>query len=331
MKKLKIKELSIIVASLIFAGFIENGCTNSNAKDEASFLIPQKATVSGSGDIITFPENSPGLDEFRTTQVKKSSAVISVLAPGRVVATFSSAGVNIGKIVLFDSPDITSLYSQYKQNKASYQLATKNLARTKEMFANQAATEKDMNQAENDFATAHAAMVEMDVRLRAVGFNPEEIESISSNYAWIMADVPELQIHQIRKGESVKIKFDAYPDKVFTGKADAIGDILDPNTRTVKVRVIIPNIGGKFIPGMFAQVDFGNPISSAFILPLSAIVTVEEQNYLFVKTKPNVFERRQVVIANSDPEQLIVLSGIQDSEKVVTSGAMLLKGLSFGY
>ncbi len=331
MKKFNINGLSLIVASLFLAGFIENGCTNSNAKDESKFLIPQKASVSSNGDIITFPQNSPGLNEFRTTQVKKTSAVISVMAPGRVVATFSSAGANIGKIVLFDSPDITSLYSQYKQNKASYQLAAKNLSRTKEMFANQAATEKDMNQAENDLETAHAAMVEMDVRLRAVGFNPDEIESISSNYAWIMADVPELQIHQIRKGESVKIKFDAYPDKIFTGKADAIGDILDPNTRTVKVRVIIPNFAGKFIPGMFAQVDFGNPISSAFILPLSSIVTVEGQNYLFVKTNPDVFERRQVITANSDPEQMIVLSGIQEGEKVVTSGAMLLKGLSFGY
>ncbi len=327
----KIKLLSITILLFLSAQFIFSGCTNSDGKDKGSFLTSQKPTVSSDGNTITFQKNSPGLNDFQSILVKKSSAVISVMAPGRIVAAISSASSSLGKIVLFDSPDITSLYSQYQQNKANYDLALKNLKRTKEMFSNQAVTEKDLNQAENDAATARVSMVEMENRLRAVGFNPAEIESISSNSAWVMADVPEMQLHEIKKGEKVNITFDAYPDQKFIGHADAIGDILDPSTRTVKVRVVIPNKGGKLLPGMFAQIDFGNPVSSAFILPLSTVVTVEGNNYVFVQTSQNVFERRLVTIANSDPEKMIVLSGIHDGEKVVTSGAMLLKGLSFGY
>jgi len=331
MNTTKIKFLSFAILLLISTQYIFNGCTNSDGKDKDTFYTPGKAVVSSDGNTITFPKDSPGLKDFQTEPVKKTSAVISIMAPGRVVATISSGGPNIGKIVLFDSQDITSLYSQYQQSKANYALASKNLVKTKEMFSSQAATERDLNQAENDAATARASMIEMESRLRAAGFNPPEIESISSNSAWVMADVPELQLHEIKKGERVNIKLDAYPDEKFTGRADAIGDILDPSTRTVKVRVVIPNRGGKLLPGMFAQIDFGNPVSSAFILPLSTVVTVEGKNYVFVQTSPNVFERRVVTAANSDQDQMTILSGVNDGDKVVTSGAMLLKGISFGY
>ncbi|MHB1688258.1 MAG: efflux RND transporter periplasmic adaptor subunit [Ignavibacteriaceae bacterium] len=325
------KFLSSLILVLTVSAFFITGCTKSSGKDENTFHSPKKAVVSSDGNTITFPENSQGLRDFQSQPVTKGTATISVFAPARVVATISSVRSNAGKIVLFDSPDLTSLFFQYKQSKSNYELTSKNLARTKEMFENQAVTAKDLNQAQNDAATARASLAEMEGRLRATGFNPSEIESISFNTAWLIADVPELQLHQIKKGEHVNIKFDAYPGQKFEGRADAIGNILDPNTRTVKVRITVPNAGGKLLPGMFAQVDFGNPITSAYILPLSAVVTVEGNNYLFVQKAPNVFVRRRVTLANSDASQLVVLSGVQDSEKVVTSGVMLLKGLSFGY
>lgn len=325
------KLLSSIIFVLILSIFFITGCTKSSGKDEEIFRSPKKAIISNDGDTITFPINSMGLQDFRSQPISKGSATISILAPAKIAATISSEGSGRRKIVLFDSPDLTSLFSQYKQSESSYKLSSKNLTRIKEMFKNQAVTVKDLYQAESDEENARATKEEMEGRLLAAGFNPSEIESISYNSAWLMADVPELQLHQIKKGERIKIKFDAYPGQVFEGRADATGEILDPNTRTVKVRITVANKDSKLLPGMFAQVDFGNPITSAYILPLSAVVTVEGNNYLFVQTAPNVFVRRKVTLANSDDRQLVVLSGIQDGEKVVTSGTMLLKGLSFGY
>ena len=82
---------------------------------------------------------------------------------------------------------------------------------------------------------------------------------------------------------------------------------------------------------MFARSDFGNKINSVYVLPLTSVVTVEGRNYVFVQTGLNIFERRQIILANSDADKLVVLNGINTGEKVVISGAMLLKGLSFGY
>lgn len=331
MNNQKRKLLSFLILVSILSGFLITGCTKSSGNDKEIFRSPKKAVISSDGVTITFPLNSVGLQDFQSQPIAKGSATISILAPAKIAATISSEGSNGRKIALFDSPDLTSLFSQYKQSESTYRLTSRNLNRTKEMFKNQAVTVKDLNQAENDAENARASYEEMDGRLRAAGFNPSEIESISYNTAWLMADVPELQLQQIKKGEKVKIKFDAYPGETFIGHADATGEILDPNTRTIKVRITVANTGGKLLPGMFAQVDFGNPITSAYILPLSAVVTVEGNNYLFVQTAPNVFVRRRVTLANSDATQLVVLSGVQDGEKVVTSGTMLLKGLSFGY
>ncbi|MHB8579521.1 MAG: efflux RND transporter periplasmic adaptor subunit [Ignavibacteriaceae bacterium] len=325
------KLFSSITMILILSAFFITGCTKSSDNDKAIFSSPKKAVVSSDGLTITFPLNGVGLQDFQSQPIEKGSATISVLAPAKIAATISSEGSGRRKIVLFDSPELTSLFSQYKQSESTYKLTSKNLIRTKEMFKNQAVTVKDLNQAENDAETARATFEEMEGRLLSAGFNPSEIESISYNTAWLMADVPELQLHQIKRGERVKIKFDAYPGEIFEGRADATGEILDPNTLTVKVRITVANTGDRLLPGMFAQVDFGSPIKSAYILPLSAVVTVEGNNYLFVQNAPNVFERRQITLANSDSKQLVVLSGIQEGEKVVTSGTMLLKGLSFGY
>jgi multidrug efflux pump subunit AcrA (membrane-fusion protein) len=175
----------------------------------------------------------------------------------------------------------------------------KDFERTKEMLANQAAPEKELIQAENNKAIVNIIMAEIESRMRAVGFNPLEMESLSSNTTLIMAGVSELQLSQIKNGEKVNIKLDAYPMDSFTCRVDSIGGILDSVTHTVKVRVTIQNKGRQLIPGLFAQVNFGNPISSAYIIPLSSVVTVQGNNYVFVKTSSNKFERRLVTVANS--------------------------------
>ena len=82
---------------------------------------------------------------------------------------------------------------------------------------------------------------------------------------------------------------------------------------------------------MFARVSYGDPRSSVVVLPYTAIVTVDADDYAFIETADGEFTRRKVTISNANALNALVLSGITDGEKVVTSGTMLLKGLSFGY
>jgi len=305
-------------------------CTDTDGKQGPEALA-KKVSVGDGGKIITFPKDSPGLDELKVSPAEKGSAILSVIAPARIVASILHSKTPESSIVLFDSPDVTSLYSQYRQSKANVDLTSKNLVRTKQMFDNLGVTGKDLNQAETDAATAKASLDEMEGRLKVEGYNPSEIENIKGDMVWIMADVPEAQLNEISKGGAARITLAAFPNKIFTGRIDAIGSIIDPDTREIKVRISLPNPEGKFLPGMFAQADFGNKLSGAYILPLTAVVTVEGNDYIFIQTAPNIYERRKVIMANSDASKLVILSGLNENEKVVISGAILLKGISFGY
>jgi hypothetical protein len=327
---LKVIPYPIFASMIIIISISSQSCTDTDGKQSAE-AITKKVIVSNGGQTITFPNDSPGLEEFKVSSAEKGSATLSIIAPARIVASISQSKIPGSKIVLFDSPDVTSLYSQYKQSKANVDLTSQNLIRVKQMFDNLGVTGKDLNQAETDAATARASLEEMEGRLKVLGYNPSEMENIKSNMVWLMADVPEAQFNDISKGGTIRTTFAAFPDEVFTGRIDAIGNIIDPNTREIKVRISLTNPSGKFLPGMFAQADFGNKISKAFVLPLTAVVTVEGNNYLFIQTASNTFERRKVIMANSDASKLVILNGLNDNDKVVTSGTMLLKGISFGY
>jgi len=317
--------------SVLFITLLNTGCQEKNDASSIAQESARKPVVSDDGRTIRFPYETAGLQQIQTTEAKEGTALVSVIAPARVVATISPAATSSRNIMLFESPDVTTLYSQYRQSSSNVELTSKNLVHVKEMYNNQGATARDLNQAETDAANARATMGEMEGRLRAFGFNPAELESVATQTAWLMSDVPETELHKVQRGENVEIVFSSFPDKKLIGKAAAIGDIVDPVTRTVKVRVTLQNPNGRFLPGMFARVDFSYPQRDVILLPLNAIVTVDANDYAFVQTSGGEFSRRKVTISNANDLSAVVLNGISEGEKVVTSGTMLLKGLSFGY
>ena len=321
----------ILLLSMMLVTLPNTGCQEKSDASSIAQKSSRKPVVSDDGKTIRFPSETAGLQQIQTTEAKEGTALVSVIAPARVVATISPAITSSRNIMLFESPDITTLYSQYRQSSSNVELTSKNLIHVKEMYNNQGATARDLNQAETDAANARASMGEMEGRLRAFGFNPAELESVATQTAWLMSDVPETELHKVQKGENVEIVFSSFPEKKLIGKAAAIGDIVDPVTRTVKVRVTLQNPNGRFLPGMFARVDFSYPQRDVILLPLNAIVTVDANDYAFVQTSKGEFSRRKVTISNANELSAVVLNGISKGEKVVTSGTMLLKGLSFGY
>src|SRR5579862_4265784 len=210
-------EIAIAAMALLLIA-MNSGCRNTGSAEESLSQAPKRATVSDNGRKIDFPSDSPGLMQLITTQIRKGSATLSISAPARVVASVTSDEKG-ERVVLFESPDITSLYSSYRQSSANAARSAKNLARIKDMFENQSATGKDITDAENDDATAKASVIEMEGRLRALGFNPAELDSEPAGRVWLMADVPEGGIGQIHRDEAVSVSMNALPDRQFTGRA----------------------------------------------------------------------------------------------------------------
>jgi cobalt-zinc-cadmium efflux system membrane fusion protein len=321
----------IPLALVLSCAAILSGCGNdgSGAGNHPAPVLPAEVTENGSR--IVFPPSNPGVSTIIAQEVRNGSATIPAVAPAHVVASISAGMATKRRIVLFESADITSLYSQYTQNRSNIERTRKNLDRVREMFSNQAANAKDLNEAEAEATNAVTSMSESEAKLRGLGFNPVKLDEAMPGTIWLICDVLESQLREVQQGEDVPIVFSAFPETVMHGRADAIGEVVDPVTRTVKVRVSASNPQGRILPGMFARVDFGDPINDVIVIPLSAVVTVEGTDYAFLQTGEREFRRCPIVLASSGPTAAVVTKGISSGDRVVTEGAMLLKGLSFGY
>ena len=121
------------------------------------------------------------------------------------------------------------------------------------------------------------------------------------------------------------MEVDAYPGETFQGKVTVIGGAVDPLTRRIQVRCDIDNPLLKLKPEMFARVT---PIAGEKFrlprVPNAAIVTQGLYSYVFVEKSPGVLQRRRVTLSLQGIEYAYIREGLQEGERVVTSGALLL-------
>lgn len=159
-----------------------------------------------------------------------------------------------------------------------------------------------------------------------------ELFTISDlSQVWVQAEVYEKDLGRVRVGQPAFIRVDTYPNMRFSGKVTYISDILDPQTRTARVRCEVPNPGTTLKLDMFATVELPTTFSrTAVNVPTSAIQQLEGKNVVFIRQKPTVFEVRGVALGNQIREQVEVLSGLKEGEPVVTQGAFHLKSVLAG-
>jgi membrane fusion protein, heavy metal efflux system len=143
---------------------------------------------------------------------------------------------------------------------------------------------------------------------------------------WMFSDVPEPYIRFIRVGEPCEITLVAFPGEVLRGHVARIADMLDPQTRTLRVNVELPNPGGRFRPEMFGSIRHAGAVRSLPVLPLAAVVHEYGVTVVFVELTPGRFERREVKLGPRSGDVIAVLSGLHVGDQVVVAGAMLLKG-----
>ena len=130
-----------------------------------------------------------------------------------------------------------------------------------------------------------------------------------------------------RKAVAVKIQTESYPGEVFTGKVTYIGDIVDPQSRTVPVRVEVPNPKARLKPGMFATAEIVTGASSkqAIMIPSTAIQKIEGKPAVFVQEKDGSFAKRELELGREFGGSVEVKSGLKEGELVVVAGAFTLK------
>lgn len=333
------KNLGYIFLSLLLL----TACGGKEKKVSEKQTTP---TVSNNGTTISFPD-AESIAFFKTEKISSSNIEAELNAPGKIAATVLPSGEGASQnIILFENSELAGNYTQLIQHQINIsQIQNINikqkqleLERTKDLYLHGAATGQDLLNAQTalsmeqtNLANEKAALIEHETKLKSGGFNPEVLRKAKAGTAFIICDIPENQINKIKEGQTCNIAFTAFPNEKFTGKIDAIADMVDNATRMVKVRISINNATRKLKSGMFANVSFGLSEGNFISISKTSLVTVQGKNYVFVKKSATEFERREIQTGQQIGDKIIVFSGLNNGEEIAIEGVMQLKGLSFGY
>jgi cobalt-zinc-cadmium efflux system membrane fusion protein len=143
---------------------------------------------------------------------------------------------------------------------------------------------------------------------------------------WMTANVNEADLAHLRTGQTVKVLVRAYPNRTFAGRILRLGEGLDPTTRTLRVRVAVPNPGGMLKPEMYASAEIQRAAGrSTLLVPDAAIQDIGGNRVVFVKTGPDQFQVRPVEVGGAADQRIEITSGLQPGEQVVAKGSFILK------
>ena len=262
------------------------------------------------------------------------------------------------------SREVASLVSDYLQSQRDLDLAQKTYNMNKDLFEHQAASRISFQQAENDLAKANTQVARGEEALRVLGIDPKEavrdgglrslipvrtpmggtliernltpgqyvqgdstalltIADLSS--VWVLVDVFERDIHLVRAGQKVQVVAAAYPDRRFPASVERISDKVDPDSRTLKVRLLVSNPNFLLKPEMFitSSLELSGG-GAALSVPAGAVFTEAGKSYVFVAKTDRRFERRQIVATPDADGRLRVTGGLRVGDRVVSDGAMLV-------
>jgi cobalt-zinc-cadmium efflux system membrane fusion protein len=324
--------------------------------DPSNFKIdhPERCPLTTAGSHVAAPElNVTGVV---SPDVSRQVPVPS-LAAGRIVEINARLGDEVKKgQLLFKvrSTDVAGAYSDYRKAVQNEQLAKIQLNRAKTLYEHgaipksaleTAQTAEDNAVVDRETATEHlrllgsdpnqpSGIVEVHAPVSGV-ITDQQITSASGvqaltppnpftisdlSHVWIVSDVYENNLAQVRTGEYADIQLAAYPKVVLKGRISNILPIIDPNIRTAKVRLEVENPGILRL-GMFVTATFhGMTAERHATVPASAILHLHDREWVYMPTENGGFQRVEVVAGNMLKGNLQeVISGVKPGDRVVTS------------
>ncbi len=141
---------------------------------------------------------------------------------------------------------------------------------------------------------------------------------------WLNAAMPEALAAQVRLGQSVIATLSAFPGETFSGRVSAILPQANAESRTLTVRVELPNPGGRLRPGMFATVQLGGPDRPALLVPSEAVIRTGRRTLVMIAQAGGRYLPAEIRIGREASDKTEVLGGLSEGEKVVASGQFLI-------
>ena len=294
-----------------------------------------------------------------TPDVNRSVAVLS-LSGGRVVDIKARLGDDVQKgqlLLRIHSPDLAAAFSDYQKAQADELLARKQLERSEALYEHGTTiAKKDLEAAQNAEDKAQVDVNTACDRIHVLGGDPDHVSPIldvrspisgtiveqnvtgaagvrsldnSPNLftiadlsrVWVLCDLYEDTISRVHLDDIAEVRLNAYPDRLFHGRVSNISRVLDPNTRSAKVRIELDNPGRLMRSGMFvtAELHSGKRLERP-VLPTSAIVRLHDKNWVFMPLGGNRFRKIEVQTGPPAGDNLQqILAGLKIHDKVVAN------------
>lgn len=141
---------------------------------------------------------------------------------------------------------------------------------------------------------------------------------------WLNAAVPEAIAGPLRPGQATTATLAAYPGETFTGRVSAILPDVQPDSRTLTVRIELPNRGGRLKPGMFATVSFGGSAQPALLVPSEALIRTGKRTLVMLALANGRYQPAEVQTGREAGGDTEILAGLAEGEKIVASGQFLI-------
>lgn len=319
-------------------------------------LLPVAAAAAAQPITVELPAKLVWNEE-RTQRIYPSFA-------GRVTAIKVDVGQHVSAgapLAVLASPDFGQAQSDTARAEADARLAAKALQRQRELFDAGIIARKELEQAEADQERARAEVDRAQARTRLYGgsgsinqqlvlsaslagmvvernVNPgQELRPELSGPGvpalfvvtdpaslWLQIDARETEIGVVRPGQRFKLRVPALAGQEFEGRIVTSSDFIDPLTRTIKVRASVANPKRLLKAEMLATALFERRFERGLVVPASAVLLHGSQHRVFVQTQPGTFEPRRVELSYEGSREVVISSGLQSGEQVVTDNVLLL-------
>ena len=315
---------------------------------------------------VLSPQKIGGVLEIAAKVQADPTRVVHIYPPagGRLLRVEVWPGEHVSKgqtVALEESSDVSQARSDYSKAQVDFDKNKRALDRAKLLLDHKVLSEREFEETQANAAASKSELDRAAERLHVMGValnatssevalvaprsgavldigaasgeiskstdNANAIATLADlSSVWIVGDVYEKDLSALHAGEPVQVTVSAYPGQTWEGKIANISDAVDPQTRTLKVRVVLVNPGEKLKPEMFATIHVQQPARDALVLPAAAMLHEGGDTSVMVETKPGQYERRLVTVKSASADQVVIATGLKPGEVVVTEGAALVRG-----
>ncbi len=350
---------------IVLTGLLAAGCTSSDGEDSSQATPPfqlspallrdlqldtarseiVKSSLQLTGKVVPYENRLTKVAPLVDGVIEKLNAGLGdFVKKGQVIAVLRSA-------------DVADVENQVVAARSDLLTAQKNLSVTQDLAKSGLAAEKDVVIAGNDLKKAQSAVAKAQavsgiygisnslytVRAPISGFVVDKNANISEQMQYhegetgpfftiadlstvqVVANVYESDIAKIKLGYETEIRLLAYPDQVFRGRINKISNVLDPATRTLQVRIDLPNDRNQFKPEMFAQITVQfDGLNRMLTVPAGSLIFDKNKNFVLVYHSPERIETREVQVSQTTDGRAYVASGLKPGEAVMTKNQLLV-------